>query len=165
MSGAGQVFTGIGLIAVPDATVTKGIGGYILVHGASNSIQGIMIIGKAFSGGGEVPNKLREKYKEMFGLKGEIMYLSIDFCISFYGTMSAASEIMKYYRFKKGGVLIKNVRYGFGEKILPFPGSLISKGKLIFNFVGLTNDIPSYRGTLRDLDYSIRNYSKGGNED
>ncbi|AZR73472.1 hypothetical protein BBF96_08805 [Anoxybacter fermentans] len=159
ISGLGQITTGVGLILTPEAT-TKVIGGYILVHGFFNSAQGIVIIGKAFSGGGEVPNKLREKYKEIFGLKGEITYLTIDIGISLYGTVSAISEIREYYRLKKGGVLIKNVRYGFGEKILPFPGSLISKGKLIFNFVGLTNDIPAYRGTLRDLDYSIRNYSK-----
>ncbi|AZR73496.1 hypothetical protein BBF96_08925 [Anoxybacter fermentans] len=166
ISGIGQMTTGASLILVPDATfVTKGIGGYILVHGFFNSVQGFVIISKACSGGGEVPNRLREKYKEIFGLKGEIIYLTIDIGISLYGTVSAISEIREYYRFKKGGELIKNVRYGFREKILPFPGSLISKGKLIFNFVGLANDIPSYRGALRDLDYVIINHSKGGNED
>ncbi|AZR73477.1 hypothetical protein BBF96_08830 [Anoxybacter fermentans] len=161
-SGVGQMVTGGVLILTPDATlVTKGIGGYILVHGAFNFTQGFATMRKAFSSGGEVPNQLREKYKTIFGSKGEIIYLGVDFCISFYGTMSAVSEIREYYRLKKGGELIKNVRYGFREKILPFPGSLISKGKLIFNFTGLTNDIPAYRGTLRDLDYSIRSYLKG----
>ncbi|AZR73501.1 hypothetical protein BBF96_08950 [Anoxybacter fermentans] len=161
ISGAGQVLTGIGLITAPEPTsITKYIGGYILIHGAFNVGQGLSTMGKAFSGGGEGFNLLREGYTKTFGLKGEIIYLTIDIGISLYRTVSAISEIREYYRLKKGGELIRNVRYGFKEKILPFPGSLISKGKLIFNFVGLTNDIPSYRGTLRDLDYSIRNYLK-----
>ncbi|AZR72261.1 hypothetical protein BBF96_01915 [Anoxybacter fermentans] len=165
-SGVGQMVTGGGLILTPDATlITKGIGGYILVHGAFNFGQGLSTMGKAFSGGGEGFNLLRERYEKIFGLKGEIIYLTIDIGISLYGTVSAISEIREYYRLKKGGVLIKNVRYGFSEKILPFPGSLISKGKLIFNFAGLTNDIPAYRGAIGDLSYSLKNYLKEEEED